>query len=332
MVNCEICQGPARIVEDSYPGYVEGNTFKIVHCESCMVAYALNREVPSGMYEAIYQNAERIPGYSRYRAYASAIKLVPDPLKFLSSAEPMYWAVSDLLSRHGEKARLGKGILEIGSGFGYLTYSLSKRGHSVLGIDLSQAAVDAAVARFGPYYRRVSMEELQADPEQRFGIIILTEVIEHIENPAEFLRGLLSLVAPGGAVIMTTPNRRSVERNVTWNTDLPPVHMWWFSQASIEAMSRSLGCTTEFVDFLPFHRSVPFPKAEQLLRTSTFRTDYSIKNPERRQLRVNVLRQLLRYVLLLTGVLPLIMSRRHPGQLENESSSGSLAVILHPQG
>jgi SAM-dependent methyltransferase len=282
------------------------------------------------MYEAIYQNAELIPGYSRYRAYAAAIKFVPNPLKFLSSAEPMYWAVSDLLLRHGAKARLGKGILEIGSGFGYLTYALSKRGHSVLGIDLSQAAVDAAVSRFGPYYRRVSMEELHADPEQRFGIVILTEVIEHIETPLEFLNLLLKLVAPGGAVIMTTPNRRDEERHVTWNSDLPPVHMWWFSQKSIEAMSQSLECSAEFVDFLPFHQIVPFPKADQLKRTPTFRADYSIQAPESRLLLTNICRQLLRYLLLRSGVLALIM-RRRPVQLESGSSSGSLAVILHPK-
>jgi SAM-dependent methyltransferase len=243
----------------------------------------------------------------------------------------MYWAVSELVSRHAEKAKLGKGILEIGSGFGYLTYALSKCGHSVLGIDLSQAAVDAAVTRFGPHYSRVSMEELLKDPAQRFGLIILTEVIEHIEEPSDFLKTLLKLLAPGGAVILTTPNRRDCELNVTWNTDLPPVHLWWLSKTSLEVMSQSLGCRVEFVDFLPFHQRVPFPKTELLNRDSTFRPDYTIIRPVHRLLFYKVLRQLLRYILLNTGVLKSIMRRRHEGQLESGSTSSSLAMILHPQ-
>ena len=40
-------------------------------------------------------------------------------------------------------------------------------------------------------------------------VAVAVEVIEHLENPRAFVRGLTRLVAPGGWVVITTPNQRS---------------------------------------------------------------------------------------------------------------------------
>jgi 2-polyprenyl-6-hydroxyphenyl methylase/3-demethylubiquinone-9 3-methyltransferase len=42
---------------------------------------------------------------------------------------------------------------------------------------------------------------------QRFDLVISSEVIEHVQDPAEFVRVLGALVAPGGDLVMTTINR-----------------------------------------------------------------------------------------------------------------------------
>jgi hypothetical protein len=52
-----------------------------------------------------------------------------------------------------------------------------------------------------------------------------------------------------------------------WQNDIPPVHLWWFSEKSIEALAKSFGKKCSFIDFTPytkkyFEYSVSVPLAE----------------------------------------------------------------------
>ncbi len=328
---CEICNSPAGVVSASLPGYVEGKSFAIVHCSGCQVAYAVPRRAEDRAYEAIYNNAEQIPGYDRYRAYASVVKCVPDPLHFLATAEPMYWAVSEAITRLTDLPRGGKGILEIGCGFGYLTFALWKRGYRVLGIDLSENAVQAATARFGNLYRCASLEQLAADPTQRFGAVVLTEVIEHVEAPIEFMRAILRVLVPGGVVIITTPNRSRNKLAELWDTDLPPIHWWWFTEQSLNVLASRVGCVADMLDFTSYNARVAFPKGLPFQRDSILSKDFAVLTPSRRTLRVMVLREIGKYLLLCLGILPLVRRMRHSRNVESGPRSGSLAAILRVQ-
>jgi 2-polyprenyl-3-methyl-5-hydroxy-6-metoxy-1,4-benzoquinol methylase len=48
------------------------------------------------------------------------------------------------------------------------------------------------------------------DLNQKYHIIISTEVIEHLENPRATFRNIFRLLAPGGHAIVTTPNQNSI--------------------------------------------------------------------------------------------------------------------------
>jgi SAM-dependent methyltransferase len=49
---------------------------------------------------------------------------------------------------------------------------------------------------------------------ERFDLVVSFQVIEHLPDPSGFLRGLADRVAPGGTLIVTTPNRlMSVSEN-----------------------------------------------------------------------------------------------------------------------
>src|ERR1700712_2269775 len=41
---------------------------------------------------------------------------------------------------------------------------------------------------------------------RRFDTVICGELIEHLERPYDFLRGLRDVVAPGGRLVLSTPN------------------------------------------------------------------------------------------------------------------------------
>ncbi len=111
------------------------------------------------------------------------------------------------------RARVGGGVrlLDLGCGAGLAAEALAGLGHDVLGLDAAADAVAAAQAhaegRSLPLaYRAGSAEDLAAEGAQ-FPVVTALEVIEHVADPAAFLRLLARLVEPGGLLFVSTLNR-----------------------------------------------------------------------------------------------------------------------------
>ncbi|MBV9027219.1 MAG: hypothetical protein JO311_01265, partial [Candidatus Eremiobacteraeota bacterium] len=56
---------------------------------------------------------------------------------------------------------------------------------------------------------------------------------------------------------LTTPNRTYYGYDRPWSTDLPPVHLWWFSEESLRKIAERIGCRAEFVDFTEYNARFP---------------------------------------------------------------------------
>ncbi len=109
-------------------------------------------------------------------------------------------------------------LLDVGCGAGIAAEAFARAGHDVLGLDASPAAVAAAEAHAalmpGLALRyRVGTPEALLGEEARFDAVTALEVIEHVADPASFLRTLAGLVVPGGRVFVSTLNR-------TWRSAL----------------------------------------------------------------------------------------------------------------
>lgn len=139
----------------------------------------------------------------------------------------------------------------MGSGLGYLTYSLKESGFDVHGIDVSTYAIGLAKKVFGRELYTVSSVE-EYGIEETYDCVISTEVIEHVLDPNLFLSRLYSLLKPGGHIILTTPNKTFFPDEVIWESSLPPVHYWWFTEESIEFSANRIGLKATFVDFTEF--------------------------------------------------------------------------------
>ena len=250
---CLLCGGKAVLKHNEYPGYQKPDTYSIYHCTACNTAFSLPGEESSVIYENIYKNGDRVPGYSRYWRYAKIIRKVPEPLDYLAESHEDYWSVREALSMH-VKDKTAVKILEIGSGLGYLTYSLIQAGYDVTGMDVSQTAVTQAVKNFGDHYICRDMFEYSGLAPDSFDIVLLTEVIEHISNPTEFIKTILKLLKPGGRTIITTPNKSFYPREVIWASDLPPVHYWWLSEESMSYIARKLDVSISFINFSDYYK------------------------------------------------------------------------------
>lgn len=114
----------------------------------------------------------------------------------------------------GARAEQGKApadltILDVGCGTGIMiTLPLASLGYQITGIDIDEASIKAARS-VNPYpnatFQQVDAKSLLASGK-RYDVVIASEVLEHLEDPAEFLHTLRALVTPEGEVILTTPN------------------------------------------------------------------------------------------------------------------------------
>ena len=117
------------------------------------------------------------------------------------------------LGRDGGMRRPFEGLhlLDIGCGGGLLCEPLSRLGFKVTGVDASEENIGTAAAHAAELgleidYRGSTAEALLASGE-RFDVVLNMEVIEHVADPAAFLRDTAALTAPGGLMIVATLNR-----------------------------------------------------------------------------------------------------------------------------
>lgn len=248
-VKCPVCGEAGQLKFSGHPGYQSSKQFDIYHCLDCYSAYASPLKVDVSVYDHIYRNISEIPGYDRYLRYADQVLLERNPLEYLAAEEDIYWSIREYLrDKNPNKLK----ILEVGCGFGYLTYALSKAGFDVLGIDISQVAIENAQKRYGSFYQCVDLKVF-SERAEKYDLVIFTEVIEHIENVQEFLRSAYEVLKAQGAILCTTPNRSPYPEDILWETEPPPVHLHWFSEKSIEVLAKRLGVKASFIDFTGFN-------------------------------------------------------------------------------
>jgi SAM-dependent methyltransferase len=253
---CPVCAGEAFAVSRPFQGYVEGYETEILQCSGCDVRFSRRLDVPDWLYDRIYAQAELVPGYARYSTYATRVDSDPEPLDLLADAEDPYWHVREHLRSRPSTA--GLRVVELGCGAGYLTYALRRAGIECIGVDISAAAIARARTRFGHAEWFQTLEEFTR-AEGAADVVVGLEIIEHVPDPTAFLRDALALLAPGGALLITTPDRDACRPGEVWASDSPPVHLFWFGRKALRTMADACGSTVEFAAPRPHTESPSAP-------------------------------------------------------------------------
>jgi 2-polyprenyl-3-methyl-5-hydroxy-6-metoxy-1,4-benzoquinol methylase len=246
--SCRVCSSNnTRIVFNDYPGYLEGSVFDIFKCNDCNCHFVRIGESTNEIYNIIYSSINSA-GYDRYYLYAFLVKVVDNPLKFLAYLESTYYPIYRYL-----KDRDNLKILEIGCSYGYLSYALKKRNFDIKAIDIASTPIKFAKENFGDFFYNTELKEYLKVYNEKFDLIIATEVIEHLENPNEFLRDCKKLLNQAGKILLTTPNKDYSKSDSVWQTDLPPVHLIWFSKRGIKTLAEKNGFKVSFEDFSKYY-------------------------------------------------------------------------------
>jgi SAM-dependent methyltransferase len=252
---CQICGEDTLLKTTEQKGYRAFELYSIYHCVSCNTSFALPRVNTDSLYQLIYENGEKVPGYGRYWNYYHKVKSMDSPIDYLANAEPAYWSLVHSL-KHILKIPKDAHILEIGSGLGYMTYSLRRDGYmNAYGLDISQKAIEEANRQFGDYYMCSDARTYSKNSDSKYDFVYLIEVIEHIENPVDLINDILPLLNKGGHIMMTTPDKSIYPDSAVWATEKPPIHYWWFSNNSFRKIAEQLDLKVSFLNWTEYYKN-----------------------------------------------------------------------------
>ncbi len=139
-------------------------------------------------------------------------------------------------------------ILEIACGEGYFLKIAQQLGHRVVGIDFSKPAVERATKKLGiaEIYPWTVEEYKEHFPNRKFDLVCFFHLIEHVENPKEFINNLGSIVKENGHIAFSTPSPQRADLHYfprqEW--DYPPHHLTRWQKKSIETL-------LQFVQYKP---------------------------------------------------------------------------------
>ncbi len=130
-------------------------------------------------------------------------KLNPVRLKYVREQIDRHWQTDECSRRPLE----GNTALDVGCGAGLLAEPLARLGAKVTGLDASPELIvaareHAAAVGLDIDYRAGELAALDG----KFDLVTCMEVVEHVADPAAFVRDLAARLAPGGLLIMSTPN------------------------------------------------------------------------------------------------------------------------------
>ncbi len=129
--------------------------------------------------------------------------------KFITLGHPSYvWRRGqdrrlDLMQKH--VALEGRCILDVGCGIGTYVRRFREFSDNVYGVDVDEEKVAQAGAKLPNIYCAPA-ENLPFEDES-FDVILLHEVIEHVDSDTATIREAVRCLRPGGEVIIFAPNR-----------------------------------------------------------------------------------------------------------------------------
>ncbi|MCS6981092.1 MAG: class I SAM-dependent methyltransferase [Flavobacteriales bacterium] len=145
--------------------------------------------------------------------------------------------------------KLSGRLLDVGSGWGHFLLAARQAGYDVLGIELDEQPWLYSVKDLG---LPVLHEDFYSfDSQERFDVITLWDVLEHVDDPRSFLNNCARLQNPGGVLVIQVPQINSlVARMMGKNWKMLGLdHVNYFSPTTL---ARLLGqCGYEIVAIKP---------------------------------------------------------------------------------
>jgi len=192
---------------------------KIVRCMACGLVYAI-RDISTRHIAKDYESmvdADYIKEENGRRAQA---RIILSKFKF----------------------KRGGRLLDIGCGPGFFLDEAKRCGWSAEGLDLSLWAKKYCKEHFNIDVFQGTLEEVKF-PDRSFDVIVMMDVIEHLEDPKSTLKELRRILKNDGIIYISTPDINSLWSKLLgarwWGVN--KYHLFYFSRKTLEQIFEAVG-------------------------------------------------------------------------------------------
>lgn len=143
-------------------------------------------------------------------------------------------------------------LLDIGSGTGYFASFMQQKGWKVTGIELNELARNYSINRFG--INALAPEEVKDISDSSVDCITFWHVLEHLYDPAMWMREVKRILKDDGKCIIALPNLVSADARWfgdRWAALDVPRHLWHFTPATMTRFAGDHGFTCRKISAMP---------------------------------------------------------------------------------
>jgi 2-polyprenyl-3-methyl-5-hydroxy-6-metoxy-1,4-benzoquinol methylase len=233
-VNCNLCGADDFTVV--FPkGYAQ--VHRIVRCNQCQLMYANPQEaIDSESFEEYNKKANT----DEFRQYFDKQHVqLPDNLRVLQVLNEMF-------------PKRGK-LLEIGSYLGIFLDRIRSEGWDVTGLEPFHTVAEYSRKTYNLEVIEALLPEAKF-PDAAFDVVVMLHVIEHLSDPASYIREIRRIMRPGGALVVETPRFDSLMFKIMGRRERSLAncdgHIFFFTVPSLSELLEKNGFKVERVDLV----------------------------------------------------------------------------------
>lgn len=136
-------------------------------------------------------------------------------------------------------AHQGDKILEIGSGRGWFSLEMAKRGFDITALDLSQKNLDLIQEKSNRVKTIYGSADDLPFTKERFDWIVMNEVLEHLVDPQQVLAHISKFLTPQGKIFISVPYQENIIQELCIHCHkMTPrnAHLHSFNRKSLERL------------------------------------------------------------------------------------------------
>ena len=216
-MNCPICNSPSKklfLAND----FISKDEFSICVCDQCGVGFTFPQPTDINRYYP-----------QDYRHFAKFTRWF---LQLLYRRQVKKWV---------KKIGFTGNALEVGCGNGWMLNALSEQGWKVVGYERNNEQATRVTAETG---HEVRSGDLSLIKDEKFDLILLFNVLEHLSDPVTALQQCSQLLTEQGVLIINTPNLDSWQAKFSkayWAHLDVPRHLFHFSEKSYVYILKQAG-------------------------------------------------------------------------------------------
>lgn len=130
-------------------------------------------------------------------------------------------------------------LLEVGVGSGSFLVSARTNSYEVMGIDLSKPICKHVEKMHGIPMFCGELDDM--NESDGFDVVVMNHVLEHVQAPVEFMRGVHRVLKPGGIVHLAVPNIDAWEARLSGWTSYEPYHLTYFTHKTLGIVAEQAG-------------------------------------------------------------------------------------------